>query len=396
VTRATKPPLSGGFFFALILYHIFALHEYRIFTFLSAFIMRWSALKYGLPLLIYAATIRAMLSHGWSVFLPVIIAFAVIPLLELFIRSNPANLSEAEESMAKNDPVYDWLVYAIVPLQYTTLFLFLQGFEEQQWAWWEAMGRTLAMGLACGTFGINVGHELGHRSKWYEQWMAKALLLTSMYTHFFIEHNKGHHKHVATPADPSSAPYYQSLYRFWVRSISGVYRDAWKIANAELRKKQKPFWQNEMLQLQLIQLGFIILILTAFGTTPLLYFFAAAFIGILLLESVNYIEHYGLRRKQTEANQYERAMPVHSWNSSHVLGRMVLFELSRHSDHHFLASRKYQILRHHADAPQLPTGYPGSILLAAVPPLWFAVMDKQMKKYGLFPAAPSTYHRAPH
>ena len=109
-------------------------------------------------------------------------------------------------------------------------------------------------------------------------------------------------------------------------------------------------------------------------------FLAAATIGFLLLETVNYIEHYGLERKKTEEG-YERAMPEHSWNSNHFLGRLLLFELSRHSDHHYQASRKYQLLRHHEEAPQMPTGYPGMILLAMFPPLWFQVMHKRMTEF---------------
>jgi alkane 1-monooxygenase len=98
---------------------------------------------------------------------------------------------------------------------------------------------------------------------------------------------------------------------------------------------------------------------------------------------VNYIEHYGLARKKTESGNYERAMPSHSWNSNHIVGRLMLFELSRHSDHHYLASRKYQILRHHENSPQMPTGYPGMMLLSHIPPLWFSIMRKQMQKYGV-------------
>jgi alkane 1-monooxygenase len=238
------------------------------------------------------------------------------------------------------------------------------------------------MGLACGTFGINVGHELGHRVKPYEQWLAKSLLLTSLYTHFFIEHNKGHHKNVSTPIDPSSAPKGMTLYRFWLRSVTGTWRDAWLIAKEDLQKKGLPalHFKNEMLQLQMLQVIFLLLIIFKFGWAACGYFVVAAILGFLLLETVNYIEHYGLARKETAPGKYERALPQHSWNSNHVLGRLMLFELSRHSDHHYLASRKYQVLRHHDEAPQLPTGYPGSILLATVPPLWFAVMDKRLRE----------------
>ena len=347
--------------------------------------MRWKAFKYAIPLLLYVSIIHAFTHYGWTIYLPVIIAFGLLPLLELFIRPDASNMDAAEEAIAKADPIYDLLLYLVVPLQYAALWLFLTGITDPALHGWERAGRVLVMGLSCGTFGINVGHELGHRVKPYEQWMAKALLLTSLYTHFFIEHNKGHHKHVSTPIDPSSAPYRMSLYRFWLRSIAGVYTGAWHIANGEIKKQNKPWfqWQNEMLQLQVLSVAFVAVIFWQFGTLPTAYFLGAALLGILLLETVNYIEHYGLARNENAPGKYERAMPWHSWNSNHVFGRLILFELSRHSDHHYLASRKYQVLRHHEDAPQLPTGYPGSMLLATIPPLWFAIMDRQMQRYGI-------------
>ena len=136
-----------------------------------------------------------------------------------------------------------------------------------------------------------------------------------------------------------------------------------------------------MIRFQLIQLAFVGMIYWFFGGWILLYFLAAAGMGILLLETVNYIEHYGLQRKSTGEGKYERAMPEHSWNSDHMIGRLFLFELSRHSDHHYLASRKYQILRHHDDAPQMPTGYPGMMLLSLIPPVWFAVMNRRIRSF---------------
>jgi alkane 1-monooxygenase len=218
-----------------------------------------------------------------------------------------------------------------------------------------------------------------------EQTIAKMLLLTSLYMHFFIEHNKGHHKHVATPHDPSTAKYNQSLYAFWPQTLIGTYLSAWKIANEEQEKKGKPRWslQNEMLLFQLIQITFVLLILYFFGSKIAVLFIVAALMGGLLLESVNYIEHYGLSRNPTSEDQFERVQPHHSWNSNHIIGRLMLFELSRHSDHHYLASRKYQILRSFDNAPQMPTGYPGMILLSLFPPLWFKIMHQQIKKYKL-------------
>ena len=200
--------------------------------------------------------------------------------------------------------------------------------------------------------------------------------------HFYIEHNKGHHKNVSTKEDPSSARRGEIVYLFYFRSVIMGFLSAWHIAADEQKKKGKPVvhFSNQMIQFQLLQLLFITAIYLFFGWMVLLSFFVAATIGFLLLETVNYIEHYGLERRKTEKG-YERAMPEHSWNSSHVLGRLILFELSRHSDHHYLASRKYQILRHHDEAPQMPTGYPGMVILSLFPPLWFAIMNRRIDRY---------------
>ena len=343
--------------------------------------MQVRAFKYASPLIVYVMAWVAFTSYGWLTWLPMIYAWVFLPVMELFIRPDEKNLTAAEEELAKKDRIYDYLLYIIVLLQFAALFEFLRSMQNQQLLWWEIAGRVCSMGLLCGTFGINVAHELGHRVNKYEQVLAKALLLTSLYMHFFIEHNKGHHKNVATPEDPSSARYNEPVYSFYFRTIILSYISAWKIANGEMRKKGYPVlhWKNEMLQAQVIQFLFVTAIFLLSGWLITLYFLTAATIGFLLLETVNYIEHYGLQRKQISEGKYERAMPQHSWNSNHILGRLMLFELSRHSDHHYLASRKYQVLQHHEQAPQLPTGYPGSMILALFPPLWFYVMNRKIK-----------------
>jgi alkane 1-monooxygenase len=133
-----------------------------------------------------------------------------------------------------------------------------------------------------------------------------------------------------------------------------------------------------MLRFQIMHLALITVVFFAFGGWSALWFILAALMGGVLLETVNYIEHYGLKREINERGRYERVMPVHSWNSNHILGRILLFELSRHSDHHYKASKPYQTLESIDDAPQLPTGYPGMMLLATVPPLFFAVMNRRV------------------
>ena len=340
------------------------------------------ALKYFLPVLVYIFAFIAFTFSGWVTWLAMFYAWFFLPLAELIIKPNPKNLDEAEAEIAKTDKIYDYLLYFFVALQFAGLLYFLFIMKNAyQFTWWENAGRIGTMGLLCGTFGINIGHELGHRVNKFEQTLAKAALLTSLYMHFKIEHNRGHHKKVATPDDPASAKYNEPIYFFYFRTIIFSYLSAWQIANAEMKKKELHVLniKNEMVQAHIIQLLFVSSILLFFGLNITMYYLCAAAIGIVLLETVNYVEHYGLQRRQTLEGSYEKAMPEHSWNSNHILGRLMLFELSRHSDHHYLASKKYQLLQHHDNSPQLPTGYPGSMILSLIPPAWFYVMNRKIK-----------------
>jgi alkane 1-monooxygenase len=324
----------------------------------------------------------SLLSSGYWTFTSIFVLFLVFPVMELFLKPSEENLSKIEEEIALNDKMYDLILYMLVPAQYLLLIIFLWQMQRSDFLWHERVGMILSMGAACGILGINAAHELGHRLTKFEQSLSKALLLTSLYMHFFIEHNRGHHKYVSTDRDPASSRYGEWLYVFWIRSVIGSYFSAWRLEKERLRILRKPFisLNNEMLVFQVIQLFFVLVIYLIFGLYPMFYFLLAALIGILLLETVNYIEHYGLRRKIING-QYERTMPIHSWNSNHPIGRLVLFELSRHSDHHYIASRKYQILRHHDNSPQMPTGYPGMMILSLFPPLWFAVMHREIASY---------------
>lgn len=344
--------------------------------------MQVKVYKYFAPFLLYAGAFNAFRSTGWVVWLPLVYAWFIIPVLELFIRPDAHNMNEAEEEVAKADKTYDLILYLVVICQYAALVQFLFSLRDSQLSWVDTAGRIGVMGLLCGVFGINVGHELGHRVNKTEQTLAKLLLLTSQYMHFFIEHNKGHHKRVATREDPSSARYGEWIYTFYFRTIVFSYLSAWSIAAKDTRKKGKAVWSlhNEMIRFTIVQIATVGLILFVFGWLITLYYLIAAGIGILLLETVNYIEHYGLQRRATGEGKYERALPAHSWNSDHVIGRLMLFELSRHSDHHYLASRKYQVLKHHDESPQMPTGYPGMMIMSLIPPLWFLLMNPRVKK----------------
>lgn len=229
-------------------------------------------------------------------------------------------------------------------------------------------GHVVAMGISMGVLGINIAHEMGHRKEKFYQHFGQLLLGTSLYMHFYIEHNKGHHRFVSTPEDPASARRGENVYVFICRSIWGQWKSAWKL---------DPKMMKKFISLEVLLLG---VIWGVFGVHTFFSFVLASFIGIFLLENVNYIEHYGLARAVNPSGRFEKVTPVHSWNSDHFFSRGVLFNLSRHSDHHAYANRPFPLLEHHDESPQLPTGYPGMMLLALFPLAWFKVMNPRLPK----------------
>lgn len=333
-------------------------------------------IAYLLPLSAYAAVFFGGI---WS-FAAIYLGFVLIPAVELFVPHSPENHPEEAEAARSRARLFDYLLYLNLPLVYGLVAYYLYTLSEGGLAGYEITGMTCSVGLIIGTAGINVAHELGHRSNYTERLLAKALLLPALYNHFIIEHNLGHHKHVATPRDPASSRRGETVYAFWFRSVAGGYLGAWRLEAERLKRAGKPVLslENEMIRFTLLQLVYLAGVGLWMGWAMVPYALAIAVFGFLMLESVNYIEHYGLERKRLPNGRYERVGPQHSWNSDHELGRIFLYELTRHSDHHYKASRKYQILRHQQESPQLPTGYPGAILLSLVPPLWFRVMDRRI------------------
>jgi alkane 1-monooxygenase len=339
-------------------------------------------LKY---LLAYSVPLSAFLAlqwHGWWSWATVILAFGIFPILDALFVPSTVNFARSEEKSRLSNRFFDMLLYIAAPICFILVYFYFRAIQSGEMANYEYVGMTFSIGIVLGALGINVAHELGHRANKWEQFLAKAGLLPVLYQHFFIEHNRGHHKHVSTDKDPATARVNEWIYAFFFRSIIGQYFGAWRLEKMRLSKKGLPrfHWQNEMMRFSIYQTLYLAAVVAVFGWNMLPYALAIALIGVLLLETINYIEHYGLRRRLLPSGRPERVLPKHSWNADQEMGRIVLFELTRHSDHHYLASRKYQILRHMEDSPQLPTGYPASMLMALVPPLWFYVMNRRLEE----------------
>lgn len=344
--------------------------------------MKPKNLKYLSALTIPLTVIIGLYLKGVWLFITPIFLFVLVPILELILKEENSNYSENEVNLKSINPIFDWLLYLNLPIVYALLLWALIEVSSYSFETFEFVGLVLSIGMVLGANGINVAHELGHRQDSKERFIGKALLLPALYMHFYIEHNFGHHLHAATKEDPATAKFKQSVYAFWLSSTIRQYISALKIQKKLLTNHKLSFFsfKNDMFWYLIIQSLYLVIIFLFFGKTALLFTALSAMTGFLLLETVNYIEHYGLIRKKKPSGRYERVKEIHSWNSNHIIGRIMLYELTRHSDHHFKTSKKYQILECHEESPQLPYGYPTSMVIALFPPLWFAIMNKRVPR----------------
>lgn len=341
--------------------------------------MKFSDSKYLAAYLMPIACFAGLYFGGWAAPGAFYIGFLIVPILELFVPAAPRLEEEAILQQKSKVPFFDYLLYLNVPFLYINALYFVWILGNREMTTFEVSFSVINVGILMGVCGINVAHELGHREGQFDRWMARLLLIPVLYSHFTLEHNYGHHLKVATPEDPATARKNEPVYFFFVRSILQGYLNAWKIGFKRLDVQGKSKWMHEILWSHIAQLTFLTGVVMIAGWSNLLLYLIAALIGIIALESVNYIEHYGLVRKRMASGRYEPMTEIHSWNSNHELGRIMLFELVRHADHHYQTSRKYQALRHLEHSPQLPFGYPMSIILALIPPLWFMIMNPRVK-----------------
>ncbi len=304
-----------------------------------------------------------------------LLVFVAFPLLDIVVGMDASNPPDSVLKWLEQDRYYRLCTYLFIPVQFAGLVFACWLWSSGDLSVFESLGLAVTMGVV-GGIAINTAHELGHKRASMERWLSKVALAQTAYGHFFIEHNRGHHVRVATPEDPASSRLGESFWAFLPRTVIGSLRSAWGIERERLGRGGHSAWswRNDILQAWAMTIVLFGALTAVFGLVVLPYLLIQAF-GFILLEVVNYLEHYGLLRQKREDGRYERCLPEHSWNSNNVASNVLLYHLQRHSDHHANPTRRYQALRHVDEAPQLPTGYAGMIVLAWFPPLWRRVMD---------------------
>jgi alkane 1-monooxygenase len=311
--------------------------------------------------------------------LPLSFYFVAVPLLDALFGEDMNNPPEEVVESLSGDPYYRTLLFCALPVLYFSFLASAAVAAAVELPVWAYVTLALAAGSASGA-GLTVGHELGHKPAALDQWGGKFACALTGYSHFCIEHNRGHHTQVATPEDPASARMGESIYRFALREIPGAAKRGWALERARLAKKGLPYWhwRNDLLQGYAIAIAIAAVLFAFLGWAVLPFLVIHHVFGWLQLTQANYVEHYGLKRALKENGRYEPCEPRHSWNTNHIVSNLMLFHLQRHSDHHANPMRPYQALRDFEELPRLPSGYPGCFVLAAIPPLWRAVMDPKV------------------
>lgn len=317
-------------------------------------------------------------NESWLL-LPIAINFGLGPVVDHWLGEDEDNPPDEVLMQLERDRYFRRLTYVAAPLHLVTLVGTAGYAASSNLDIGGLLGLAFVAGMTAG-LAINTGHELGHKRTRLEKWLARIVLAIPAYGHFTIAHNRGHHRDVATPADPASARMGENIYRFACREIPGAFREAWRIEKTRLAARDKPVWHPANTLLQSWGLSTLLAagIVVAFGGWMIPFLLVHHLAAYWQLTSANYVEHYGLLRSRDDRGRYEPCKSHHSWNSNYLFSNLVLFHLERHSDHHAHPQRRYQALRCRDDLPTLPSGYFGAYLLAWLPALWYRAMDRRL------------------
>ncbi|HEX6322820.1 MAG TPA: alkane 1-monooxygenase [Vicinamibacterales bacterium] len=337
------------------------------------------ALPHLAGFLLPAALVLGAWMGGPGTLLPLALVLIVLPAADLLTGVNAANAEDQAGPLGQN-VWFRAITWLWVPVHAAMLVWAASTAASGRLSYAELAGLTISTGVIAGTVGITFAHELIHRPGRFERALGEALLSLTSYAHFAIEHVYGHHRRVGTPDDPATARLGESLYRFLPRCVAGSLRSAAAIEAHRLTKRgRRPYhWSNRFYRYASVQIALYAGAGWLWGSAGAVFVAGQAVIAFLLLETINYIEHYGLTREEIAPGRFERIAPGHSWNSSHRVSNWLLINLARHSDHHQTAAKRYQVLDHLAGAPQLPAGYGAMFVAALVPPLWRRVMDPRV------------------
>jgi alkane 1-monooxygenase len=341
---------------------------------------------YGVPLLPFVGMQLAAkpnqynLWAWWGIFIYLVVS----PILELVLGKDSANPTSGQIISLEKSLYYKLLVIMIIPAQLSLLLYGAHVFSSiNALNLFGRIGWILSNGMCSATLALLAGHELIHKPSSAEQMMGSFLLASVCNTGFRVEHIRGHHVNVSTPLDVYSAGLHQSLYDYIPKTCYHNLVSPWKLEKKRLKRKGHSVWswRNEQIIGYAVSAAMAVIFFSLCGVLGLIFFFTQSVVAWIVLQIINYIQHYGLTRPNRDSGKYGHPTAAHAWNSNFWLTNISLLHLPRHPDHHVHPSRCYQVLRHLDESPQMPTGYAAMFVIALIPPLWFKLMDPLILAY---------------
>lgn len=335
-----------------------------------------SPYRYLILLVLPATVLAGFWAGDYFTFLTPFCCFILLPLLEIFPSDKKATSLEILKTDKKS---YKLIPFLFVPVVLLLVFGCSMVASTKVLSVQEFFGLVLSVGVVNGTIGFALAHEFIHKFTVKDKVAGYLLLASSNYLHYSIEHVHGHHVYACTPKDPNSAKKGESFYRFFIRSVTGSFINAWKIELKRLRKQNQAFFSipNRMLLFQVTQLLILFMLGYLFGRNALLFFAGQSFVAIVLHQQVNYLQHYGLTRNDT-GGVCEKMHAHHTWSIPGECRIIDLFQVQNHADHHLHASYAYEKLIKIDQSPKLPANYATMIVLSLIPPLWFKIIHKRL------------------
>jgi alkane 1-monooxygenase len=320
---------------------------------------------YWLSLLAPLLTLSGNLVGGPLVFAAGALVWIVYPALELLRIDSPKTAPLSDRR------AFDLLLAVHVLVQLANIAA-LGWLAARSVEGWVLAGAIFSTGTTTGTSAFIVAHELMHRPTVGERLGSWVLLMTCLNTHFHVEHVHVHHRKVGTDEDPASARATDNTFTFIVRATVGQFLHAWQIAARKYPEQKggpRLPYLTAMVRALVINL-LAIIAMAALSPPAALAFLAQAVVATFMLNVVNYVEHWGLRRTSAQP-----VTPAHSWDTRSVVTRYTLFDLGMHADHHFRASKPYWQLQEHEEAPEMPVGLYAATVLSLCPPLFRALFS---------------------
>jgi alkane 1-monooxygenase len=327
-----------------------------------------------LPQMLFVLLALGTYYRGYWLLLPVLFLLVVVPLLDTLTGwQDDAHFSKNDFSRLDTFLLHwNTRLYAVFYLTAVICILrFLHHFTIAE------RGFLLVTSGLLGAIAFSAVHELLHGREKLDQVLQRITTAFLFYPHYKLIHTQSHHAHVATADDKNTAWLDESIYAYILRTIPESMMQCWRMESTRINNRQLSPWsgifKNRMFANALGQVGVLLGVDLFSGMGGLLFYLGHIIVAHVMLESVNYIQHYGLLRKR-DGGEYEMTAAEHSWDSYHYFSSYASFRVGHHSFHH-ISAKPYYLLSPETKAPKLPVGYFWAIAMVLIPPWWRQVIN---------------------